>query len=145
MLPATSQSPSSRHSAAAHSVVGPGTGSAPARRSSGEPSTLNFSGSTTSSAPSAAASRTSRSARARLRSFVLVGVELYGRGAHSASEHIDSRVNSCPEYKDAVVVSTAHVLLVNVGRVRTVDVGDRTIDDRDLEVARRGPRAPSAG
>ena len=39
-----------------------------------------------------------------------------------------------------MVVSTAQVLSVNVGGVRTVDAGDRTIDDRDLEVARGGPR-----
>ena len=48
--------------------AGPSSGCAPAAICSAVPSTLHFSGSTTSSAPAAAASRTRRSAVARLRS-----------------------------------------------------------------------------
>ena len=49
--------------------VRPSSGSAPAASCSGEPSTLNFSGRATSSAPSAAARRIRRSAISRLRAL----------------------------------------------------------------------------
>src|SRR5438093_2167810 len=59
-------SPSSAAVSRIHLTAGPSSGSAPARRWSGVPRTFHFSGSTTSTAPSAAAARTWRSAAARL-------------------------------------------------------------------------------
>ncbi len=58
----------------AHWMHRPSSGSAPAVICSSVPSTLHFSGSTTSSAPRAAASRTSRSAVSRLRSVSSVAL-----------------------------------------------------------------------
>jgi hypothetical protein len=72
--PASRSMPSSRAVARAQASAGPSNGSAPAAVSSGVPSTAHFSGSTTSSAPAAAAPRVRRSAVARLRSRSAVAV-----------------------------------------------------------------------
>src|SRR4051794_8383130 len=61
----TRSTPSSAAVARIHVTAGPSSGSAPARSWSGVPSTLNFSGSTMSVAPPAAAARTCSSAAAR--------------------------------------------------------------------------------
>src|SRR4051794_27679237 len=66
--------PSSRAVARAQFRAGPSSGSAPAWIASGSPSTFHFSGSTTSSAPAAAARRVSASARSRLASLSWVEV-----------------------------------------------------------------------
>jgi hypothetical protein len=60
--------PSSRARPRAQASVGPSSGSAEAAVCSGVPSTGHFSGSSTSSAPVAAAARVRRSAASRLRS-----------------------------------------------------------------------------
>src|SRR4051812_32716891 len=108
MLPATSHTPSSRQSAPAQSVVGPGIGSAAACNCSGDPIALNFSGSTTSSARSPAASRTSDPAISRLRA--LSSFEL----SCIAAARIDSRVNQWSDYRLEDVTDGPQVLAVNV-------------------------------
>ena len=85
-----------RRRRAPRSSDGPSSGSAPAAVCSGVPSTGHFSGSTTSSAPRAAASRVSRSAASRLRSRS--GVELSWTAAARirGSCQIDWSVNGAP-------------------------------------------------
>ena len=81
-------------------IDGPSSGSAPAASRSGVPSTFHFSGRTTSSAPSAAASRTSRSAVARLRGIVAVELSWIAAArmrCSSPSQAIDWSVNRSRE------------------------------------------------
>ena len=78
MLPATSQTPSSRASAAAQSASGRRAARRPRSVCSAVPSTLNFSGSTISSAPPSRPPRTSDPATVEVAVLVLVRVELYG-------------------------------------------------------------------
>ena len=81
-LPATRWTPSRAAVADAQVMVGPSSGSAPARRTSGVPATEKYSGRTTRAAPAAAASSTRSPAAARLAVPVVPGRRLDGGDAH---------------------------------------------------------------
>src|SRR3954451_4953545 len=117
--PATRSTPSSRAVARAQASAGPSNGSAPVAVSTGVPSSAHFSGSTTSSAPAAAAARVRRSAvmRLRLRSAVAVSWTAAARTRFSPSREIDWSVNpDAPAYRAVKPIPPARMPLIRGGR-----------------------------